>query len=335
MITLPKSNALFNLNRLVSESGKDISTEMSFLQDFDYTVRQMNAPVTRYYFQEINQESNPEYFDTSERRSDVVCIDRLPEICDGTYLYSSIHAILHTNDQKYYVCLKSSYKPTRSYKPSSMHCLRQMYYMRTGRDIDTEGAKSGDFFGICESGEDRHIRIQRVISSMRAYGVDCDFISVADYVREHNLDLEIITQKEYETKLHDSKRDITFLCDGIIKYKGEYYIIEIKTESSHKWASRIGVDCSHRYQAYTYSLELGIGMVLFIYENRDVCTKKAYLLNVTDVAHTVLESRLSICESHVQKKTVPAIEGKPTEKICQYCQYRTSCKVDGEDEKAE
>ena len=330
---MPTSKALFNVNRLVSESGKGISPEMSFLQDFDYTLRQINAVQPCYVFQEITKESNPEYFDSKDKRVDIVCLDELPGVCDGTYLYSNLHVILHTNDQRYYVCVQSQIKPSKHYKPSSLHCIRQMYYVLTGADLDVETSKTSDFFGICESGEDRHLRIQAVISSMKKYGVDCEFVDVAKFVKQNNLDLEIVSQKKYETKLYDRKRNISFLCDGIIKYKGEYYIIEIKTESSFKWMKREGMDDSHRYQAYTYALEFGIDKVLFIYENRDVCTKKSYLLVVTDVAKEVIEERIKLCDSFVSQHKVPAVEKGITAKTCQYCSYRTVCKVDGEDEK--
>ena len=327
---MPK--ALFNLNninRLVQESGKDISPEMSFLQDFDYTCRQMNAHTPYYYFQLITKENNPEYFDASNGGVSVICLDTLPETCDGTYYIKRTNSILHTNDQKYYVCLYSDGKPSQRYKPSSMHCLRQMYYQMIGADLDSTGQKRNDFYGICESGEDRHIRIQRTISLMRQHGVDCDFVDVAEYVRSNNLNLEILSKKEFETKLFDREHNIVFLCDGIIKYKGKYYILEIKTEAAYKWMIQDDVSDFHKYQAYTYAFEFGIDDVLFIYENRDVCSKKAFMLHVTDEDKRLVLDRIAMVDEAVEKGIVPAQENAKNNKACLYCDYKTRCRCDG------
>jgi CRISPR/Cas system-associated exonuclease Cas4 (RecB family) len=197
-----------------------------------------------------------------------------------------------------------------------------------GADLDKESEKSGDFYGICESGEDRHIRIQRSIKKMRKFGIDCDFIEVEDYVNENNLNLVVVSKKECETKLFDKDKNLTFLCDGIIKYKGKYYILEIKTEISYKWMQRDCLDNYHKYQAYAYSMEFGIDNVLFIYENRDLCTKKSFILNVSDENRKFILDRLSKCDEYVSQHITPPKDEEITKKVCQYCDYKTICKLD-------
>lgn len=324
---MAERRSFFNLNRLVAESGKDTSPEVSFLSDLDYTLRKMNEHKPHYYYKKITKESDPEYFD---KPLNVVCLSELPEECNPEHDYDKIHAMLHTNNQEYYVCLYDDGKPSRRYKPSCLHCMRSMYYQLTGADLDKQAEKSGDFYGICESGEDRHIRIQRAVSQMRKYGCDCDFIDVEDYVKEHNLDLIIESKKEFETKLYDSNRNVIFLCDGIIKYKDKYYILEIKTETSYKWMSRESADVYHKYQACAYSLELGIDDVIFLYENRDICTKKSFLVHVDDKDREEVAQRLSKCDEYVASKLVPPKDKDITNKTCQYCEYKTVCRRDKE-----
>jgi CRISPR/Cas system-associated exonuclease Cas4 (RecB family) len=323
---MPVKRSLFNLNRIVSESGKDTPPEVSFLADLDYTIRSLNKESPHYYFKKITKENNPEYFN---KKLNVVCLTTLPEICDGQYFYDKIGALIHTNDQNYYVCLYDDGKPSKRYKPSSMNCIRSMYYQVTGADLDKKTDKSGDFYGICESGEDRHIRIQRAVSSMRSKGVDCDFVDVEKYIRENNLDLVVESKKEFETKLYDPKRNLVFLCDGIIRYKDKYYILEIKTEISFKWMSRESYDDKHKIQAFAYSLELGIDDVLFLYENRDICTKKSFLVHVSDADRKYIDDRISTCNEFVEKHISPPVESTISNKVCQYCEYHTVCKLDG------
>lgn len=317
---------LFNIARMVNESEKDTPIEVSFLMDFDYVCKKLNTYEPRYYFKQIDSQRNPEYFDTSKGLN-VVCVDTLPEPCKERCI-NEVKAIYHTNDQKYYVCLYSDGKPSKHYKPSSMHCIRNMYYQITGADVDKQTDKTSDFYGICESGTDRHKRIQHVISKMKENGVDCEFVSIEDYIKQNNLPLEVISVEEYETKVFDSKRNIIFLCDGILKYKGQYLVLEIKTESQYKWGGRTTVDSSHHYQAWTYALEFGIDKVLFIYENRDLCSKKPFLLTVSDDDKQYIEDRVSKCDEYVSQRVVPPKEETVTSKVCQYCQYRTQCKVD-------
>lgn len=328
---MAKANALFNIKRMLNESEKDTPIEVSFLQDLDYTLRQMNTWSSGYYFKEVSSEKNPELFNTSDGNFvNVITLDKLPEKCDKENIYENNHILYHTNDQKYYIGVFSDGKPSKRYKPSDMHCLRSMYYQIIGANPDEEQQKSGDFYGICESGTDRHLRVQTAISLMRKYGVDCDYVDVEEYIKENNLQhLVVEKKKQYETKVYDKNRNIIFLCDGILKYKGQYFVFEFKTESSYKWMNRESVDDSHKYQAYTYSLELGIDKVLFIYENRDICTKKSYILSVTDENKQFIENRIKNCDSYVNQKIAPPIEESVTKKNCQYCSYKRQCKVDG------
>lgn len=219
-------------------------------------------------------------------------------------------------------------KPSPCYKPSSLHCIRNMYYQCVEADIDSP-TESPESVGIGESGTDRHLRIQNYICHMKEHGVDCEYVDVATYIKENNItDLEVLSQEQFETKLYSSKYNLRFLADGIIKYRDKYYILEIKTESSYKWLQRKGVDPSHYYQAYTYSLCFGINSVMFLYENRDCCTKKCYELQVSDDNRQFIIDRLNDCNSYVQSKIVPP---KPTDiekKVCQYCGYKKTCRGD-------
>jgi hypothetical protein len=166
---------------------------------------------------------------------------------------------------------KNSYIPSRTYKPSSMLCERQMVYQVLGYEPEKDNT-TASLTGICESGTDRHLRIQKAIDNMKNNGIDCEYIDVAEYIKQRNIqDIEIVDKKEMETKLYNPKLNLSFLCDGIIRYKSKYYILEIKTESSNKFMKRTGVDESHYDQAIAYSTNLDIDKVMFLYESRDVC----------------------------------------------------------------
>ena len=222
---------------------------------------------------------------------------------------------------------RKSKPPTKAYKPSSMNCVRMMYYYMTGTNI-TEREVGYELVGICESGTDRHERLQQAIIDMKANGYDCEYVNVAEYIKEHNVpDLEIIEQKGYETKLWHTKLNLRFMCDGIVYYRGKYYILEIKTESSFKWQPRTEVDASHYAQACTYSHTIGIPDVLFVYENRDTCGKKCFIYTPTkqEINELVLD-KIRDCDTHINENRVPPVPVSVSAKTCRYCDYRTICK---------
>lgn len=257
----------------------------------------------------------------------------------------SIHALINNAiketpvDQRFLQDLKASIErmdaetsrpPSQTYKPSSMNCIRNMYYQVTGTTPDEERS-SYCLVGICESGTDRHERIQNAVSHMKDYGVDCEYIDVADYIKEHNLtQLEVRGKTDFETKLYHKDLNISFLCDGIIKYEGEYYILEIKTESVYKWQSREGVAEEHHNQAICYSMCFGINKVLFVYENRDNCDKKAFIFEVNDDMKMSVVVKIEECDNYVKEKTPPPKPLNVPKKACAYCNYKTECRKAGE-----
>lgn len=218
-------------------------------------------------------------------------------------------------------------KPYKStyYKPSSLTCLRYMYFYRTQTPID-EVNKPASSISILHSGEDRHLRIQNAISNMKKNGFDCEWVDVETYIKEHNLThLEIQGKKQFETTVYNKDLDMLFLCDGLIKFENKYYIVEIKTENSTNFYKRIGVAEEHKHQATCYSLSFLINNVIFIYENRDFCLRKAFLFTVTDTLKDEVKNLIKKCNECVDKKILPE---KMPNKNCKYCDYRIKCSQD-------
>ena len=223
---------------------------------------------------------------------------------------------------------KTDYKPSQSFKPSGISgCERSLYYELSGATPDKE-VQSTDLVGICESGTDRHETIQNYIRRMKYNNIDCEWINVGDYLREQNItDPVVLEQKGNETKLFSNIYNMRFMCDGLIKYKGEYYIIEIKTESTHKFNRHEEPWPSHIQQATCYSMTIGVPKVIFIYENRDTCNKKAYLVTVTDKMVERVVDIINRVNKAVQDNVIPP-RCEDTHK-CTYCKYKGQCKKDG------
>jgi len=223
-----------------------------------------------------------------------------------------------------------SRKPSTTYKPSSLHCIRNMYFQVTGATPEGDRASS-ELVGICESGSDRHERIQNAVMHMKDFGIDCEYVNVGDYVKQRQesgelLDLEVVSQQGNETKLYNKAFNMSFLCDGIIRYKGRYYILEIKTETSNKFWDRHEINPDHILQGIAYSINFNLDNVLFLYECRDNCSKKAFMLEVTDKMKQDLVGKITECDGYVSRLIPPPKPADLSKKACAYCGYSTLCK---------
>lgn len=225
----------------------------------------------------------------------------------------------------------SQHKPSKTFKPSSMNCIRNMYFQVVGEEQD-ENMTSYVLAGIVHSGSDIHERIQQAVIDMKLNGMDCEYVNVAEYVKSRNLDyLDIVKepnfkQHDFETKLYHKVLNMSFLCDGIIKYKNKYYILELKTETSYKWQNRKEVDPKHFNQGTAYSLAFGINDVIFVYISRDTLDMKSFMFSVTDDMRENLVSKIMECENYVKVFKVPPMPEEASPKFCAYCSYKGACK---------
>lgn len=212
--------------------------------------------------------------------------------------------------------------PNPTYKPSSIKCIRQMFFIKTRMPV--EPIKTDyQLVGIQESGSDRHIRLQKLLIENSF----CDFIKVADYVKEANLGyLTVRSFNEYETHLIDNRYNLSFMVDGLVRYKDKIYILEIKTEAGQKFYTHTNPYSEHINQVACYSISLGIEDVLFIYEDRDLLTKKVYRYKVSRADKNLIINRIQKCNWFIEKHKIPPKPAEANNSFCQYCQYKKYCK---------
>ena len=206
---------------------------------------------------------------------------------------------------------------SKTYKPSGMNCIRASYYTITGAESDPYES-SYVLEGICNEGSDIHVRIQNAVIDMINNGMDCEWINVDEFVESRGLtDLEIVSHTDTETKLFNHRYNMSFMCDGIVRYKNRYYILEFKTEASFKWQNRKDVDPKHYHQATAYSLSFGIDDVIFIYITRDMLDMKSFMLKVTPEMKRELKNYIEVCNKHITENIVPPKPDNASPKFCQ------------------
>ena len=186
--------------------------------------------------------------------------------------------------------------PSNSFKPSSFRCLRCGVMQVLGLPQD-EGEERANMIGICAGGSFIHEYVQHIIYRMKEMGMSWEYVDVAKYVSEKKLPLEIISPSDFEnnvfeTKLYSERYNFRFLCDGIIKIKNKYFILEIKSISSNQFFKLKEIPKKYRTQAISYSSLLRIDDVIFLFVDRDLFNTKSFMLTATQKEKSLWQGKV-------------------------------------------
>ena len=226
-------------------------------------------------------------------------------------------------------------KGSNYYKPSSLHCLRDMYFTRMGAEQDTTTESYGSI-GMADTGTRRHEAIQEVLLQMKELGYDWEYVDVADYVQKKQkfgkcTTVSILGKAGAETHLTDSFLHISFRCDGIIRRisTNEYFLFEFKNQASFKYSGKECVDVQHIEQVTCYCTALDLDKAFVLYENRDNCELCCpEVFEVTqDMKEQICINKILECESYVERMIAPP--KCDDNRNCKWCKHKTICKKVG------
>lgn len=226
-------------------------------------------------------------------------------------------------------------KGSTYYKPSSLHCVRNMYFTRTDAPQD-EGYTEYNSTGMSDTGTRRHEAIQEVLLKMQTFGYDWKYLDVAEYVKEKQkfgkcLTLQIKGKQGAETHLIDTALNLSFRCDGIIRRisTNENFLFEFKNVVSFKY-NQLEDHCleQHHNQVICYCTALDLDKAFVTYENRDTCLLEVpEVFEVTPEMKKRLVNYISECDGYVERMIAPPMTTDT--KNCRYCQYKTICRKIG------
>lgn len=215
--------------------------------------------------------------------------------------------------------------PTDYFRPSSMYgCERMLFFMRVHGGMGAVEEMDVPLIEICNSGTDRHLRIQHLIEDME--GVTClDLEEIVKEAQQKGIKTEFVGWNEdhTEARCKNEELSIFFQPDGVLNFEGKDVLLEIKTESTYQHSNRYEPKEDHKWQATCYGMGLGIDYVLFFYEDRNFCKKKAYLWKITDEMKEAVVRKITTVNEALKI-------GRPPEKNedkCTYCRYKHECKL--------
>ncbi len=227
---------------------------------------------------------------------------------------------------------KSRRRGSNYYKPSSLHCMRNMYFTRTKAPQDSTPTDYNSV-GMADTGTRRHEAIQEALLEMKDLGFDWEYVDVADYVQHKQQfgkckTLVIKGTQGAETHLIDTALNISFRCDGIIRRisTNEYFLFEFKNVVSFKF-NQVDEHAlkQHHLQVICYCTALDLDKAFVTYENRDCC-----LLEVPEVFEVSQEMKDKLvayimeCEGYVERMIAPPKTSDA--KNCRWCPYKSICR---------
>lgn len=223
-------------------------------------------------------------------------------------------------------------KGSNYYKPSSLHCLRNMYFTRTNAPTDPETSEY-NAIGMADTGTARHEYLQKALLNLQTLGYDWKYLNVADYVTEKQKygkcrSLLVKGTQGAETHLIDTTLNLSFRCDGIVRRisTNEDFLWEFKNVVSFKY-NQLENHCleQHHNQVICYCTALDLDKAFVMYENRDVCSLEVpEVFEVTKEMKTWLCNYISECECYVERMIAPP-KTEDT-KNCRWCKYKGICK---------
>lgn len=210
----------------------------------------------------------------------------------------------------------------QTFAPSSFRCARKCWFRLRGVETDMLTNPDPVLNFKAEVGTARHLVIQ---SNLKA-ALGSDWIEVEDFLTAYPIPYEYtITQKGLESLIQIQNPPIRFACDGIIRWQGKIYLLEIKTADYSSWDSLTDWKAEHKDQIQCYSALLGISNVLVIYEDRQYGGMKCYEEFVNDLDAKAILDRMSHIQQMVEYNLAP--DRIPDgDYMCNNCEYRQKCK---------
>lgn len=218
---------------------------------------------------------------------------------------------------------------SRTFAPSSFRCDRVSWFRLRGTDPDTarESDKAMDFTAMV--GTACHSTIQALLIKLSDSLSDPDlfeWIPLSKYLAEHPIPYKYtIHENGYETQIEITyPYPIKFACDGVIRYKGTYYLLEIKTCELLSLQKLTGPKPHHLDQVKCYCTLLGIHNVWMLYQERQFGGLRSFTQYITDndMTKTLLrfDHVIECVESNIAPDPLPS--GDP---FCNGCRYHTKC----------
>jgi len=220
-----------------------------------------------------------------------------------------------------------SEKSSQTFAPSSFKCRRKLWFRLRGTQPDVPSNVDRVLQFKADVGTGCHA----VIQSRMKEALGIDWIDVETYINKNKNFLPYpdanytITRNGLETLVQIDKPAWRFACDGIIRWKGRIYILEIKTIEYSAFVDLLNPRANDIDQSHCYTTLLNVDAVLFMYQERNSGDIKCYelVIHKEDKDHIIstVDAVVLASEQHLAP---PALLVNDRQ-WCSRCEYKSKC----------
>ena len=209
-----------------------------------------------------------------------------------------------------------------TFAPSAMRCQRKSWFRLRGTKPDILKEPDLVLDHTATVGTALHSHIQELLS--KALGED--WIPVEKYLTDFPIPYKYtLTNNGYETLVEIENPPMKFACDGILRIKGCYYLLEIKSSEYDSWCTLKETKPHHKDQIKTYSTMLNIPNVLTLYIDRLYGKVKSFEFSVSGEEMSKVKQGMAYVQQMAQANIAP--ERLPAnDYMCSNCEYKLKCK---------
>lgn len=216
-------------------------------------------------------------------------------------------------------------KPSsKNFAPSSFRCRRTQWFRLRGVQPDKPKTADAVLDFTATVGTALHKMIQETLQ----YAMKEKWMDVTEYIQNNVPDAYKYTttpsDDSLETLVTVSDPPVRFACDGIINWKGENILLEIKSSEFSSWSDLTDPKPQHIDQTKCYCALLNINRVFFFYIDRQYGGVKCYDITYpADNREYILSEMKEVqemAEYHICPDPLPKGDSWCTSSHCKYYQ---------------
>ena len=216
-------------------------------------------------------------------------------------------------------------KPSsKNFAPSSFRCRRTQWFRLRGVQPDKPKTADAVLDFTATVGTALHKMVQETLQ----YAMKERWIDVAKYIQNNVPDAYKYTttpsDDSLETLVTVSDPPVRFACDGIINWKGETILLEIKSSEFSSWSDLTDPKPQHIDQTKCYCALLNINRVFFFYIDRQYggvkCYDVTYPADNRDYILSEMKEVQEMAEYHICPEPLPKGDSWCTSSHCKYYQ---------------
>lgn len=219
---------------------------------------------------------------------------------------------------------KNAEPKSQTFAPSSVRCKRISWFRLRGVQPDITKNPDLTLNFTADIGTACHRIIQENLVDL----YKDNWVSVEDYLKEHPPGYQYeLTQAGLETQVAILDPPVKFACDGILRIKDKYYLLEIKTSDYMSFGELTGPKSQHIDQIRCYATLLGITDVLVLYVDRQYGAMKCFELHISleemNEVKQMFEDVQNLATAMIAPPKLPANDSWCTPS---HCIYYNKCK---------